>query len=356
MKFVCVILLFICMFGCSRKGIKLKPKKTVVETRDIIDKFSVVGTLEPKIMVEMKSEVAGKIIAILSEEGDSIKKGKPIFKIDSEPYRNRLAKTELDLKLARLNLKKAERDANHNQALYDKQGVSKTVLENYIIERDMAEIALKKAEISVKDIREDLNRTVVRSPIDGIFIERSVEQGEIASSAKGGFSDGTLLGKVAVLSEMEIKATITEVDYENVRPGDTVFIYPVGKEDTKYPGVVTYVSSSARQKDKSAAKVFDVKVETKQESGKLIPGINVIIDFITHQALGIPTVPFDYVTSKKGKKFLVKDPGKAPVEVKTGISDAQFIEIKEGVSVGDTVYKIPGKADYDFEEFKRRNK
>ncbi|MFP4521182.1 MAG: efflux RND transporter periplasmic adaptor subunit [Fibrobacterota bacterium] len=345
----------ILLSGCGGRAAP-EPIAEVVRKRDIIRKISVVGTLLPRISIDLKSEVAGRVTEVVFEEGDALKKGETVFKIDTQPYINRLAKARLDLRSAKLRQKKAERDYRNKKGLLAKGGVSRVELEDAEIEMEISAIALNKEEINVKDILEDLERTSVTSPIDGILIDSDVEEGEIVSSASGGLSSGTLMGKVAKLDDMEISTEITEVDYKNVNKGDTVIVRSMGEDDHTFKGIVSFVSSSARDSDNGGAKVFDVKVNVISDSRELMPGINVIVDFIIGMSISTPSLPFEFITVKDKKQYVFKSEAGNPEEVETGMDDGIFIELLDGPAPGDTVYKIPGEAELKLREFKKRNK
>ncbi|MBL8028285.1 MAG: biotin/lipoyl-binding protein, partial [Fibrobacteres bacterium] len=178
-----VISLFL-IFSCSEK---INPetlyKKEVVKKGSLRDVIEQTGEVQPVIKVELKSEASGQIDTIYVTEGQRVKKGDRILKIDPTQLLSRKAKLELSLKRARINLAQASRDLANTEALVNTGTVSKTKSEDAKNAESLADINLQDIELEMKDLDYQLGKTTILSPMNGVLTVLEVEKGEIAISA-----------------------------------------------------------------------------------------------------------------------------------------------------------------------------
>ncbi|HNQ82418.1 MAG TPA: efflux RND transporter periplasmic adaptor subunit [Bacteroidales bacterium] len=392
--------------GKDRTGTKVTAEK--VEKRTIIEMVSANGKIQPEKDIKISPYISGEVIELYVKEGDQVKKGDLLAKIDPEIYR-----ANYDRMMAMLNSQKAgesnaqarvaqveaqfrnaELNFNRSKTLWEQKVISdadfdaaKSSYEVAKAEKDAAFQSLKSsqygvesAEASLKEAKENLFKTTIISPSDGTVSKLSVEIGERVTGASQ-FSAGTEIMRIANLQSMEVNVEVNENDIVRVSLFDTCQIEVDAYLDKKFKGIVTEISTSANTSGVSADQItnFNVKIRILPESytdmidtasairSPFRPGMSATVDIQTETVYNILAVPIQSVTTRsdttgtvkeedanidlaatkdevKEYIFLVKD-GKALLqEVKTGIQDITYIEVKSGVEEGQEVITAPYRA------------
>jgi HlyD family secretion protein len=404
---VIIVLVILAMNkGDEKNGIKVATEK--VAKRNIIEFVSANGKIQPEKDIKISPYISGEVIELYVKEGDQVKKGDLLAKIDPEIYR-----ANYDRMVAMLNSQKAgqanaqarvaqveaqfrnaELSYNRSKTLWEQKVVSdadfdaaRSTYEVAKAEKDAAFQSLKSAEYgvesadaSLKEARENLNKTTIVSPSDGTVSKLSVEMGERVTGASQ-FSAGTEIMRIANLESMEVNVEVNENDIVRVSLEDTCLIEVDAYLDKKFKGIVTEISTSANTTGVSADQItnFNVKIRILPESyrdmvdtGSLIrspfrPGMSATVDIQTETVFGVLAIPIQSVTTRadtsgvvkeedankdvakekdevKEYVFLAKD-GKALMqEVKTGIQDNTYIEIKSGLEEDQDVITAPYRA------------
>ena len=378
------------VFG-SREELK-EVEVAKVDEITIIETVSATGKIQPEIEVKVSSQVSGEIIALPVKEGQIVKKGDLLVKINPDIYTSGLNRTVSNYAGTKAGLSQADASFKEAQASYER---SKSLFEKGIISRadwDKAiaafEVAkankqsayynVQSANASVVEAKDNLGRTTIYAPADGTISVLNVELGEKILGTQQ--MAGTELLRVANLNNMEVEVDVNENDIVKVNIGDETNIQVDAYLKKEFKGVVTSISNSAST-GTTADQVtnFKVKVRILKESyedllkGKpatyspFRPGMTATVDIITkrkEKIIGVPIsavvvksdtlpksildVPEDEeaaqtekVKSKSDKKLecvFVKVKDKARIRVvKTGIQDDTNIEILTGLKKGDEV-------------------
>ena len=358
----------------------------------IIETVSATGKIQPEIEVKISSQVSGEIIDLPVKEGQVVKKGDLLVRINPDLYTSGLNRsvsnysgTKSGLSQADASFKEAQASYERNKTLYDKGIISKADWDKAIASFEVAKANkqtayynVQSASASVKEAKDNLGRTTIYSPNDGTISKLSVELGERILGTQQ--MAGTELLRVANLNNMEVEVDVNENDIVKINIGDETNIQVDAYLKKEFKGIVTSISNSASATT-TADQVtnFKVKVRILKESymdliqGKpatyspFRPGMTATVDIITtrkENVIGIPissvvvksdttaTKPMaleadnkDQIKSKSDKKFecvFVKVGDKAKIRiVKTGIQDDTNIEILSGLKKGDEVITGP---------------
>jgi HlyD family secretion protein len=355
-----VIILFISIGLIKGKRKKEPDFKTVVASRDsIVQKVTESGTVEPVTSVNVKSELAGKVIKLYVEEGDKVKKGQKLVLIQPQPDEaQQVAQTKASIKSKTLDLEEAERNLNRMETLYEKGFIAEQEVEDARKQYENSKIQLQLAKkqlwvvlggeenVDIKNFNLDLegvDNITLKSTINGMVTSVNVEEGEMITSgtqALGG--GGTGIMTVADMSEMIVKANINEVDVEKLQKGQKVKIGFDAIRGKVYEGKVRRISPSGTE-DQNLV-VYPVEVEILDSDARIRPGMTADLDIIIGEADNVICIPKHAVINREGKNMvLLRKEGKVvPQPVITGLDDNVKIEIKSGLAEGDTLL-IPGE-------------
>jgi HlyD family secretion protein len=371
--------------------------------RDIVETVSASGKVQPEKEIKITADVSGEIVELYVKEGDLVKKGTLLCKINPEIYLSSLDRAQAAVNGSVANLsssksrlaqaesqfQKAELTYNRNKKLFDDKVISsqdfesiKSAFEVAKAEVDAARMAIasgeftiKSSQASLKESRENLNKTNIYAPVDGTVSKLSKEKGERVVGTN--MMEGTEIMRLANLNEMEVNVDVSESDIVRVSRGDTAEIEIDAYLGRKFKGVVTEVANSATISGvQSTDQVtnYTVKARILRESyldlleGKSAdfspfrPGMSTTIDIITNRVLSVLSVPIAAVTTRDSLKseskktaevtnskvkecvFIVID-GKVKMKfVKTGIQDNMSIQILEGLTADDKVVTSPFRA------------
>ena len=361
-----------------------------VSEMTIVETVSATGKIQPETEIKISSEVSGEIIELPIVEGQMVKKGQLLVRINPDLYTSSLnrsvaglSNTKAGLNQAEASLKEAQANYNRNKSLFEKGIISKSewdkivaVYEGAQAAKQAAYFGVQSASATVTEARDNLGRTTIYAPADGTVSLLSVELGERVLGTQQ--MTGTEILRVANLNNMEVEVDVNENDIVKISIGDSTNIEVDAYLKKEFKGVVTSISNSASTAV-SADQVtnFKVKVRIIKDSyqdlmeGKpenyspFRPGMTATVDIITkrkEKVLGVPISAVvmkadtigtnkvevkpedsdeDDIVKKLDKKLecvFVKVGDKAKIRViKTGIQDDSNIEIKEGLQKGDVV-------------------
>ncbi|MDA3861932.1 MAG: efflux RND transporter periplasmic adaptor subunit [Melioribacteraceae bacterium] len=354
-----------------------------VENRNITQVVSATGKISPEYQVMLRPEVTGEVVKLPVEEGDIVSKGQLLIRIKPEQYtaqRDRakasLQSTEAMLKVRQASLDKVKSDYKRMQGLFYKELASyhelETAKSNYLQgvgSYESQEASVRQAEASLYDAQEQLDKTVIYSPIDGRITALNVELSERVLGSS--FSQGTHLMTVADLGLMEARMEVDENDVVLISEGDTTNIEIDAFGDLKFKGLVSQIGNSAKTTGfgtQDEIVNFEVKIRLLAPNEKIRPGMSCDADIQTETRFDVISVPIQSVTArmakpkekegedekpkvKKGKRekpvevvFILEGNKVKKVNVEIGISDDMYIEIKSGLEGDEEIVNGPYRA------------
>jgi len=388
------------LIALSKTGvIGKKDKGTEVEIATVneitvVETVSATVKVQPEIEVKMSAEVSGEIIALPVKEGQVVKKGDLLVKINPDLYTSgyqrtisNLSGTKAGLSQADASFKEAKSNYDRSKTLYDKGIISKSEWDKAISSFEVAKASkesayynVQSASATVSEAKDNLGRTTIYAPADGTISMLNVELGERVLGTQQ--MTGTEILRVANLNNMEVEVDVNENDIVKINVGDSAKVEVDAYLKKEFKGIVTSISNSASTA-LTADQVtnFKVKIRILKESyldlleGKPLtyspfrPGMTATVDIITTRKVNVIGVPISSivvksdttatskivvedskdkeskVAPKSDKKFecvFLKVGVKAKIRIiKTGIQDDTNIEVLSGLKKGDVVIVGP---------------
>ena len=354
-----------------------KKQEVTAETLEVSIEAS--GIIEAISSIEIKSKASGEVLFLGAEVGDSVKKGSIIGQIDQRTPTNILNQSKSDLEAAKVRLENAKSQYERGTELHANGSISDKAYEDIQENFAQAKSTLVRTEVSYENAKIALDDTIVRSPISGTIISRPVEVGQVISSPTSAVGGGTLLMTMADLSKVRVRALVDEIDVGKVSIGQTVSIKVAAYRDKEFFGTVSKVEPLA--KIEQNVTTFPVLIDIDNKENLLLLGMNtdVVIEILNKDVsmsapsmslrtrkdvysaatiLNIPKEQVDIFLKDKIKgenfnKFIVIKDGKsgpALTWVQIGVSDLSNVEIIDGLSSGDTVYILPSKSLFDYQQ------
>ncbi len=371
-----LLIVVVIIAGGKEEIINVQTEK--VQKRTITQTVTATGKVNAEFKVVITPEVTGEIVYLPVKEGDVVKKGDVLLRIKSDKYVAAKERMEASLRSAKseLNRVKAELDKvtsdyNRITELHKKKLASDSELENiksqYLATQAMYESSqanVNQSEALLRETIEDLNKTTIVSPMPGTITQLNVELGERVLGS--GFSQGTNIMTVSDLGNMEATVEVDENDITLISLGDTTRVKVDAFGDRVFNGVVTEIGNSAITSGTGTLEAvtnFEVKIKILEVDKNLKPGMSCNVSIETETKTNVLSVPIQSVTARtdivvkdeqneeglvvKEKKkenkiqeivFLVNNNKAKIINVETGISDDNYIEIKGGkLKEGDEI-------------------
>lgn len=378
----------------SRSRVAVQTEK--VERRDLVSVVTASGEVKPQRYVNVSANVSGRITDLYVKEGDTVRRGQVLARIDSARFEAATEQSHAALQAARAELERAEADVALANLAFERQRqmYGDKLVSQQAYDQAEAELRMKEATVSAQrrrvtqqeaqlaTVRDDLVKTTVVTPMDGIVTSLQKEEGESVIGAQS--FQPTVIMTIGDLSVMEAEILIDETDIRAVRLGQQAKVEVDALGDQEILGKVTEIGSSALPRGGSAsglvsagsstssnqAKDFKVVVTLEQPPASLRPGLNATAEITTDErgkALSVPiqavvvrTVdeqgkvvdpslpgeganpgPSPEATRVKGEErdgvFVVEDGVARFRPVKTGIVGETEMEILEGLKEGETI-------------------
>ena len=376
---IVLLVILITLAVTKKKGSgEINVATELVSSRTIIESVSANGKIQPEVDVKISPYISGEVVELNVIEGDKVKKGDLLAKIDPEIYISNYERIEAALQMQKANLAnakarlaqsqaqfiKSEEDYKRNKKLFDQNVISQSDFDGsssaFTVAKEevtaakenvnAAEFSVNSAEASLREAKENLTRTSIYAPNDGTVSRLSIEKGERVTGASQ-FSSGTEIMRIANLERMIVIVEVNENDIVRVSIYDTCLIEVDAYLNTKFKGIVTEIATSANVTGISADQVtnFEVKILILEDSYKNLvgeediikspfrPGMSATVDIQTETAPNILTVPIQAVTTR------------ADTTEKTMTSE--MTEEKEPEGEGDVTIVEKSKKDSDLKEY-----
>lgn len=374
----------------------------VAETDDITELVNASGRIQPQTKVNIVAEVSAEIREIYVREGDRVTHGQPLLLLDTVQLKSDVAQTRYSLEemtsrtaSAKASYERDRLEAERQEKLYAQKLTSETEYTNAKLAYDSRKADFAAMEAQVKTVRAGLDKTLdnlrktrITAPMDGVVTFLGAEVGEI-SQAQTSFTQGQTLMTISDLSVFEVEVDVDETEVAKVTIGQDARIRVDAFRDTSFSGNVVEVGNSATisgQGSENYTTSFRVKVRFADANPGVRPGMSASVDITTAKADDALLIPYASVVTrefdpdslakmkdtptessavgtahaagsddadvqpasadgakKKSKKvrktgvFVIKDGKVKFQEITTGIADDRNIAILSGVNHGDTV-------------------
>ncbi|HEY0672583.1 MAG TPA: efflux RND transporter periplasmic adaptor subunit [Longimicrobiales bacterium] len=391
--------------AASRNDSGVQVRLEPVQERDLVALVSASGWIRPHRKVDVQADIMGRIVELNVREGDEVTRGQVLMRIDPTQYQAAVARSRAGVSealareaQAKANLLQAKRAYERARALAS-QGenlISKQQVEDAETQYEVQQELLRAAQYGVQmaragqaEAQDQLDKTVIRAPMNGVITRLEVEEGETAIVGTMN-NPGSLLLTVADLTEMEAVIRVDETDVPELKLGDSASVEIDAFPKTKFIGRVTEISHSStrnpeqvsQQGGQSTQSVdYEIVIRLDNPPRTLRSDLSATAEVVTaarKKVLSIPIIaltvrergnvkalPTDDPKAKEKAEaaerdksldeegvFITKD-GKAHfVQVKTGITGREHFEVLEGLTAKDTVVAGPYEAVRSLEEGK----
>ncbi|MGJ8640166.1 MAG: efflux RND transporter periplasmic adaptor subunit [Opitutaceae bacterium] len=326
-------------FFISEKSQQKAPevRTNIAKLRDLESIVSATGEVRPLLNSIVKSEISGRITKIHKKEGDSVQKGEILLELDRTSVETQVRQAERNFQADKLRLDKAERNYKRLDQLFKQEFIGEKEFLDAKTDFELAQLSLEIAQARLEDAQEDLAKTTIVAPHEGIITLLDIVDGQVISGATS-VSNGTDLLTIAELKSLFMEANINEVDIERLRLGQAAQLRFDAIPNFEINGEISVISLSAR-KDGNI-RVFPIEVLFEAGNSRVRPGISATIDIPIDSVKDAVSVSLSAVFNELeggSYAYLKTTTGWEKRTVETGINNLQHVEIKSGLGVDDVV-------------------
>ncbi len=339
------------------------------------------GDVEAVLEVEISSEIFAKIVEMPVEEGDIVREGDLLCRLDDknlladiESAKARIAQLYASVAQAEADVDKAQRDFEWQVKLSESNATSDLEIRDYTIMRkksravlDMRNHEITQAQAMYKRIQEDLKKTVITSPIDGVISRLNAKQGEVVITGTMN-NPGTVIMTISDLSKMQVRCRVDEVDIPLVSQGQIARIYLQSDPEKPVPARVFRVASKGIKQQGRDLVTFETMLEVLSDDKRIKPAMTANVEIEVAKRENAITVPVEAVVHRMRKDLpeavvkeydekqsvtnlsnralqaqyikvlYVRNDDIAHVRlVNLGIADTHRVEVQEGIDPDDIV-------------------
>ena len=346
---VVIVALVIWMFSGGKKEEEVTFETAKVERQNIHTTITATGTIEPVTSVTVGTQVSGIVSKLYVDYNSVVKKGQVIAELDRTNLTSELNRAKAELTSAQSTLNYETANFKRYQTLFDKGLVSANDYESAKLSYEKARQTVNSARESVQKAQTNLGYATITSPIDGVVLSKSVEEGQTVAAS---FNTPELFNIAQDLTDMRVIADIDEADIGGVKEGQRVTFTVDAFPDDKFEGQVTQVRQEATTT--SNVVTYEVVVSAPNKDLKLKPGLTANITIYTlekNDVLAVPSKALRFMPNeallKKGEQI---EDVEAPLKVwtlegntfkahkvETGITNGLLTEIVSGIGEGSEV-------------------
>ena len=320
-----------------------------VNVGDITNSVTATGTIEPVTSVTVGTQVSGKVAHLYVDYNSVVKKGQVIAELDKTNLMSELASAKANLSSAQSNLSYQQSHFNRYQILFNKGLISANDYEQTRLSYEQAQQQVRTARESVNKAATNLGYATITSPIDGVVLSKSVEEGQTVAAS---FNTPELFTIAQDLTNMQVIADIDEADIGEVKEGQRVTFTVDAYPDDVFSGMVKQVRQEATTE--SNVVTYQVVISAPNANLKLKPGLTASVTIFTKEVKNVLSVPSKALKFTPNEKMLtdgqsiqdVPAPNKVWTledgvfkahKVEVGLTNGITTEITSGLKAGQKV-------------------
>ncbi len=347
----------------SKGGISLETAK--VNRSSISNTVTATGTVEPVTEVEVGTQVSGIIDKLYADYNDVVKAGQLIAEMDKVNLKAELASAQAQLASSKSEYEYQQKNYARNKVLYEKKLISDSDYETATYNYEKSKASYEQNQAAMVKVNRNLEYATITSPIDGVVINRAVEEGQTVAA---GFETPTLFTIAADLTKMQVIADVDEADIGNVHDGQRVSFTVDAYPNDVFEGTVWQIrlgdssssSSSSSTSSSSTVVTYEVVITADNPDLKLKPRLTANVTIYTLErdnVLTIPTKSLRFVPEEElligtgliaensaqeapaGKRLVWVKEGQQlhPKAVTVGSTSGNMIEVIDGLNEGEEI-------------------
>ena len=330
---------------------------------DIVDKALAIGTIEPRVEVDVKSQFSGVVKQMYADVGDFVRAGTSLIEIRPNPTPKELVDAERQIDLRQIEVENLKREYDRQKQLVDKGLISEQEFDRAKRDYEQADLQIAMAREQLALLREGKVSTstgefesVIRAPVTGFILEKTIETGDPVVPLSS-FQEGTVLMRMADMNDLIFRGTVDEIDVGRLKESMPVNVKIGALPAARVRGVLAKIWLKAKKEENST--VFPVEIEiseavevdaTRPEADPvpvvLRAGYSANAEIIIEERKDVLVIPervVEFADDTAKVTVLLDDQTEEELVIETGLSDAINVEVVSGLTEGAKVREKPPK-------------
>ena len=316
---------------------ELKFRTALVDMGNITQTVTASGTLNPVALINVGSQVSGTVVELNADFNDRVKKGQVLLKLDPTIFNAQIKQSEASLASAEASKRLAQANMERNQKLVTQNYISGSALDQSKREVEVADANIKLARAQLDRVQADLNNSVIRSPIDGVIIKRTIDMGQTVAAS---FQTPNLFQIARDLTKMQIDTSVSEADVGALKNGLSARFVVDAYPDREFDATLRQFRLAATVLQNVVT--YNVVLDVDNRDELLKPGMTAQVRLVVgnrQNVMRIPTAALRYKLSdeeiakeEKAKKGAAKKDPTAAAASKSAISLVPLPEAEDDVA------------------------
>jgi macrolide-specific efflux system membrane fusion protein len=307
------------------------------------------GRVEPLLQTQIKSKVGGQVIEVLVHEGERVKQGQLLLRIDATDYRRDVARVEAEIAQARETVAYAGIQLGRAEKARSVSISPAAELDQVRHEAALARARLKGSQVALEAARDRLRYTGIEAPFDGTIIQRNVQPGEVVIPGMTAMVEGKSALVLADMSVLLVKTDLNQIDVAQVKKGQSAEVTLDALPGKKFTATVTRVAAAATTVNGRDTFPIEASLAANQDLSQIKPGMTADVRVLIEKKPKTLLLPIEAVLDEKGVHRVLKlerangdsTPTSRKVDVTVGKRNDRDVEITGGLAEGDEVLIQP---------------
>ncbi len=328
-------------------GAEQKYRTAPAKTGDVTQTVSANGTLNPVVLVNVGTQVSGTVKRLHVDFNDRVKAGQVLLELDPALLQAQVRQDEASLSSARAALELAEANEARSRTLYRQEYISRQELDTAVQAQKSSRAQVDQVAAQLAKDRTNLNNAVIRSPVSGVVVDRTVDVGQTVAAS---FQTPTLFRIAQDLRKMQIDSNFAEADIGNIKVGQPVVFSVDAFPDRTFSASVRQVRLNATVQQNVVT--YDVVVAVENPEEILRPGMTAYVNVVVAQRKGVLLVPNAALRFRpeagpeaaapkrrpqeprgdgmRATVYVLAESRLVPKSIRIGITDGRFTEVVSG--------------------------
>ncbi len=279
-----------------------KYRTALADRGNITQTVTASGTLNPVELINVGSQVSGTVVQLLADFNDQVKQGQVLLKLDPTIFNAQIKQSEASLASAQASKRLAQANMERNLMLVTRNFISGSALDQTRREVEVADANIKLAKAQLERVQADLNNSVIRSPIDGVVIKRTIDMGQTVAAS---FQTPNLFQIARDLTKMQIDTNVSEADVGALKSGLSARFVVDAYPDREFDASLRQFRLAATVLQNVVT--YNVVLDVDNKDVLLKPGMTAQVRLVVGNRQDILRIPTAALRYKPGDEEIAKE-------------------------------------------------
>jgi HlyD family secretion protein len=321
-------------------------RSVLVDTGNLTQTVTATGTINPVALINVGSQVSGTVVELNADFNDHVKKGQVLLKLDPTIFNAQIAQSQASLASAQASHRLAQANFERNERLVKQNYVSALSLDQSKRELDVASANIKLAQAQLARAQADLDNSVIRAPIEGVIIKRTIDLGQTVAAS---FTTPNLFQIARDLTKMQIDTSVSEADVGALKAGQAARFVVDAYPDREFDATMRQFRLAANVVQNVVTYNVVLDVENKDELLK--PGMTAQVRLVVANRSNVLRIPTAALRFRLSDEEVERENKKKKAAGKGASASASAVAVAAPEPEDDVAFRSKGETTRSFKVF-----